>query len=705
MMREMKTARIANIILGVALAWALGAGCDSGEGGRFTCETPADCPLPASSCIEATCALGACGEVARAAKSGCSDSGGKLCDGEGRCVGCLDAMDCVEGVCDAGSCSVTCDDGVKDGAESDVDCGGGVCAACENEKACAVAADCGSGFCDSGGGSPAGACAACMGDDDCSGATGTYCEAGVCTTKKRAGEACGAAGECASGFCPASDGVCCDASCDGECTACSAGKTGGSDGTCAAVLVGTDPDAECPAGDVASCGNSGDGCNGDVAASACKKYDAASECLAASCKDGIGTPAASCDGAGSCPASTPVPCAPYVCDGSGTACLAACAGDGDCVGGFYCNGASCVPQGNTGVACGANNQCSSGFCADGVCCNTACDGACDACSKAKGASTDGACSAVAPGMPGDPACAPYLCDGQKALCPVSCMGDSQCAAGNYCDNGACVAKKAKGVVCSAANQCATGFCSDAVCCNGACGGSCNACSKALGATTDGTCAVLADGAVGAPVCTPYLCDGNAAACPMSCAGEADCSTGNYCAANKCVAKKVNGISCAMAKECQSGNCIDGRCCSSTCGGACEACNLAGKEGACSLVALGADPANECVGHCNGAGLCEAPTYTYDAQPIYKKYCTPCHAMNGGSGSLKIADVYADAFLSSYSCAGKTKGACTSVRIKSGSMASGAGCTGDPVKDAANPKCLVAAEQATLDAWILGGMPQ
>lgn len=54
---------------------------------------------------------------------------------------------------------------------------------------------------------------------------------------------------------------------------------------------------------------------------------------------------------------------------------------------------------------------------------------------------------------------------------------------------------AGGQPCSSGTQCATGFCSDGVCCDTACGGSdrtdCQACSARLGGSVDGTCTVVA----------------------------------------------------------------------------------------------------------------------------------------------------------------------------------------------------------------------
>ena len=69
---------------------------------------------------------------------------------------------------------------------------------------------------------------------------------------------------CQSGqFCV--DGVCCDTPCSGDCVACTAALKGsGVDGVCGPIAAGTDPESECNAQGVASCGNDGN-CNGSGA--------------------------------------------------------------------------------------------------------------------------------------------------------------------------------------------------------------------------------------------------------------------------------------------------------------------------------------------------------------------------------------------------------------------------------------------------------
>ena len=59
------------------------------------------------------------------------------------------------------------------------------------------------------------------------------------------GTTCTQNSDCAGGHCV--DGYCCDSACEGSCIACSQAKTGASNGVCAPLTAGTDPDHECDA--------------------------------------------------------------------------------------------------------------------------------------------------------------------------------------------------------------------------------------------------------------------------------------------------------------------------------------------------------------------------------------------------------------------------------------------------------------------------
>ncbi len=78
-----------------------------------------------------------------------------------------------------------------------------------------------------------------------------------------------------------------------------------------------------------------------------------------------------------------------------------------------------VPQDN-GAACRITRECKSGFCVDGVCCDSACGGGaadCQACSKAAGGSVDGTCQMTAAGT---------VCRAAAGSCDVAetCTGTS-----------------------------------------------------------------------------------------------------------------------------------------------------------------------------------------------------------------------------------------------------------------------------------------
>ena len=115
---------------------------------------------------------------------------------------------------------------------------------------------------------------------------------------------------------------------------------------------------------------------------------------------------------------------------------------------------SVTGRGNgTGCTAASADQCFSGNCVDGVCCEAAsCAGPCKSCNAPGKA---GFCVLAAPGT-------------QVA---GSCSGDQACDATGVC-------KAANGKTCAGAADCASGFCSDGVCCSGACTGTCVSCKLA-----------------------------------------------------------------------------------------------------------------------------------------------------------------------------------------------------------------------------------
>ncbi|HRI71329.1 MAG TPA: VCBS repeat-containing protein, partial [Polyangium sp.] len=276
--------------------------------------------------------------------------------------------------------------------------------------------------------------------------------AGACNqsqTPQANGALCTLATQCQSGFCV--DGYCCDTACTGTCNACASGKKfQGWDGQCGPIKYDQDPDNECYAG---ACSGTG----------TCQSYNSVactqnSQCLSGFCADGV--------------------CCGNLCNQTCYACTAAKKGSGqdgvcgaiasntdpdnEC--GLTCNGAGACVKAPNGTACASAAECVSNFCVDGVCCDNACTGACQACTVAKkGSGSDGTCGNIAANTDPDNECA------------TNCNGA-----------GACVILQApNGAYCSSNSNCLSGFCVDGVCCNSACSGSCQACNMP---GTEGKCA-------------------------------------------------------------------------------------------------------------------------------------------------------------------------------------------------------------------------
>ena len=95
--------------------------------------------------------------------------------------------------------------------------------------------------------------------------------------------------------------------------------------------------------------------------------------------------------------------------------------------------------------------------------------------------------------------------------------------------------------------------------------------------------------------------------------------------------------------------------------------------------------------------------------IYASKCGPCHS-GGPGGSLgghsiarpNVNQAFNQSQDGSYTVPGQSVGVATAVRIKSGQMPQGAGCTGDPAQDVDNTACLTQAEQDLIAAWLIGG---
>ena len=270
---------------------------------------------------------------------------------------------------------------------------------------------------------------------------------------------------------------------------------------------------------------------------------------------------------------------------------------------------------SNGDPCGDAAECASGFCEDGVCCATACDGSaqndCMACSVAAGGTADGTCTGLSGAVASTITCREMaaLCDAAETCieastqCPAdasapdgtSCSDDDACTFGDVCLAGGCT--PGAPVSCDDGNECTT-----------------DACDPATGCEND-------------PVADGTTCDdGNA------------CNTGDACEAGLCLPS--SGLDCDDADPCTvdacdaNGGCThaaapEGTPCSD--GDACTV-NDACAVGACAGQPFSCDDGNECtVDACSAANGCTNESVP-DATPCQGGACGAGVCEPGGSGA-------------------------------------------------------------------------
>jgi MYXO-CTERM domain-containing protein len=454
------------------------------------------------------------------------------------------------GNCKVPGCHLCTSDHCVDGYCCDGACG--ACGSCSQIKGTCTPKShgalpdnpgCGEYLCDGAKGSCPSSCLNAA--NDCK--PGDSCVGGKCGLTAPNGTACLVAAECDSGNC--ADGVCCNDACVGTCQACAAKlkQSQADDGLCGPALGGSNPRQMCKS-DGKECGKTA-ACAGD--SETCAYVAPATKC-------GVGLHCASgdvvdtqCDGKGACGDITKDTCAPYLCHAA--ACTKPCAGDGDCVDGYYCAGTTCVQKHKLGDECSTGTECGCGHCApEHVCCSEACGGTCESCTEKK---SYGTCV----GITGDPRtnhgdCGTGDCKGtcngtSTAKCAMpdsattcgeaaSCTGNVQSAQGTCDGNGQC--KAGKTGPCPGSLRCdeVAGKCKTACTTTDDCisGASCNTatgeCAGSAGTCADTFKKQLPNGSTES--CLGYLC--NAGACASTCAKPSECDVDNgyTCDAAHCV---------------------------------------------------------------------------------------------------------------------------------------------------------------------------
>lgn len=250
-----------------------------------------------------------------------------------------------------------------------------------------------------------------------------------------------------------------------------------------------------------------------------------------------------------------------------------CAENGSCIcpPGQTAAGNDCLLQ--RGDPCGTGAaQCGAGLaCVDGVCCDDACDGACERCNV--------------PGSVGQCAFDSRDTNG--------CLAGEQCVARDDCRLG--LRER-----CSGAGDCVSNNCASLrgvgaqICCAQQCGGQRSFCSS------DGSRCVECEsnahcqnGCNAQGLCNPPVPPGGACTVDTQCASGscltasdnanlrrccASCGSGQTCdAQGRCVTPPSDlGGPCTGGQSCSAGStCVAGICCNSACSGICESCNSNG----------------------------------------------------------------------------------------------------------------------------------
>ena len=270
-------------------------------------------------------------------------------------------------------------------------------------------------------------------------------------------------------------------------------------------------------------------------------------CSDSVCVEAVLTEANRCDEHGLCRPTGTRSCAPYGCADE-KSCRSDCGTSADCLEGRYCFRGSCLPRGALSEPCLSDEGCESGRCADGVCCEQACDAECMRCG--------------AGGL-----CAPVLLGAD----PDTCAGDRSCDAEGRC-------RVRLGARCRSPAECLSGYCADGTCCAEVCEGVCRSCALR---GSEGRCGVV------------RLDEDK-----DSCADRHGCDSWGRC-------RLKHGQACSRDDECIRGYCSDGLCCTERCSEPCQRCDRPGSRGTCVARTGGEDP-DTCrgVATCDGAGRCK-----------------------------------------------------------------------------------------------------
>ncbi|MCG8419087.1 MAG: hypothetical protein MJE77_14220 [Proteobacteria bacterium] len=319
-----------------------------------------------------------------------------------------------------------------------------------------------------------------------------------------------------------------------------------------------------------------------------------------------------------------------------------------------------IASGN-GATCASGDECASGYCQDGVCC----DAPCGACGQCNVSGSEGTCILVEAGTECRAAAGSCdvaeTCNGRSASCPddgLAAFGTECRAASGPCD----VAETCSGIdpACPADGAAPAGT----VCRPGAT--ACDAAETCDGVATTCPADVLASAGTpcraAASACDPVeICSGTSAACPRDKSVSPQCGGGcGTCTGGDVVvefgsldeiwntavviadttgprvvhgdlvvagANAIPGGTCSTGADCLSGHCADGVCCDTPCDGACEACNVSGAVGTCTVKPAGT-VCRAANGLCDEAETCDGASPTCPIADLFTAANSVCRPAQG-----------------------------------------------------------------------------
>jgi len=147
----------------------------------------------------------------------------------------------------------------------------------------------------------------------------------------------------------------------------------------------------------------------------------------------------------------------------------------------------------------------------------------------------------------------------------------------------------------------------------------------------GACDAPMPTAVGT-TCSGGVCDGMGTCAPCDGGVGGAGSGGAGASTGLCL-----GAACGMPGDCAGGVCVDGRCCSTDCTGACQSCAVLGQEGLCVPLLKGLTEEPTCVDQ-TGCGAVDPQVCVCDPAPPAPS-CTPTALMPLGGKCTTTAECF------------------------------------------------------------------